>query len=340
MPKTSERNSTRVLVKTFLFAFGGFVLAMYLFFLHNRDFIEGRDYSFFINELGRVPLTAEAKAQVLAMQAKTISPNFRPFQESPSLIIWMLVQIIGLTFAGAIAYESWLIYKKMKRVFNVQLRGISVFIFCIVLLGVFLPGLLSSNYRHQLFPTIHSFDFKLSVITAVHAVGAGFCMVCLVLTGNMAFNLRKRMPELSAIDYYATLHQMQMRVLFMLGIQLTIGIIATAVMREVHIELYGASQKFIEKEGVAYYGIFYTFLIAVFFIPARRELIQFGYRIVDKECGKRPKEGQEWRSWMEEREVLVKLFKLELSFKELLEWAVPVLAPLVASVLPEMLRSK
>lgn len=338
MVKNSDKNSVRFLVFTFLFAFAGFALAMYLFFLHNRNF-SGQDYNFLIDSPGRIYLTPETKAMVMAKQAESLSQNFRPFQAAPSLIIWMLIQIIGLAFAGGMAYESWLIYKKMRRVFSEQLHGIFVFIFSIVLLSVFLPGLLSHNYRHQLFPPISDFDLKLNLITAVHAIAAGLAIVCLVLTGNLAFRLRKRTPETNAISHYATLHQLQLRLLLMLGFQLTVGIIATAFMREVQIELYGEKQNFIEKEGVAYYGIFYTFLIAVFFIPARRELIQFGHRIVDRECGKRPVEGKSWKDWMEEREVLVKLFKLEMSFKELIEWAIPVLAPLIASILPEFLRS-
>lgn len=262
------------------------------------------------------------------------------FSKCPSLNVWILIMIIGLTVAPVLIFESIETLKKILRVFSYPGKVLFWFIpatILVLIFLVFLPQLFISIYSIPIQPPIQEFNFKLGIVLTINGLASAMAIVVILITGNIAYNLRKQLVNEDSINRYYVLHQLQMRFLFLIGLLVSLGSVATFLMHKMHLEVFGEHQPFINEQSVASEGMFYTFILAIFFIPARRELHRFGQRIIDREFGLRPPDGTNWQTWMAEREAMETSLGLKTDWKERLKWAIPVFAPLVSSILPEQL---
>ncbi|ASS47804.1 MAG: hypothetical protein A3D31_18745 [Candidatus Fluviicola riflensis] len=267
-----------------------------------------------------------------------VSLTYSPFSACPSLPIWLILLIFCFTISPVLILESTRAFRKLRHTFNYPIRRI---LWLLSILGagmatlVFVPRLLSSQMNIHLYPPIHDFSTKLGISVLITTVASVLGLLVILITGNIAYNHRKRLPNKETISRYYVLHQLQMRFLKIIGALISLASLTTYFMQQIHLDLYGKDQPFINSQGVATEGIFYTFILALFFIPARTELQRFGNYIVDQELGKRPKEGESWQNWAAERESMLQTFGLKTSWKDLTGWAIPLLSPLISSVLPE-----
>ncbi|HLP55493.1 MAG TPA: hypothetical protein VK151_10710 [Fluviicola sp.] len=264
--------------------------------------------------------------------------DYSAFSLCPSLPIWLILFIFCFTLAPVLLFETIQAFKKIRRTFNYPVRRI---IWMLAILGtavfmlIVVPRIVSAQTNIHLYPPVNKFSTKLGICVLITTVASVLGLLTLLITGNIAYNLRKRLPNNKTISQYYVLHQLQMRFLKIIGALVSLASLTTYFMQQMHLDLYGENQPFINSQGVATEGIFYTFVLALFFIPARTELQRFGNYIVDQELGKRPKEGESWQNWAAERESMLQTFGLKTSWKDLASLAIPILAPLISSILPE-----
>lgn len=326
MSNSSEKNGNHAIVILLVSTLLCTGLALYLFFVANGE-----------QSFPKNPVPAGVHA---AYKDGIEADNL--FAQSPSISLWLLFMIMGFAIVPVLVYHSVNVMRKLCRVFAFDTKKVIIWtvILNLLIIGiVFLPTQVSGKFITKLLPPISNFYPKLAVYLIFNGVGAAFCIAGLILSGHISHTMSKRITDNTSTTLYYTLYRSQMSLLLLLGLLLSVGILATSYMYQIHVELFGEQQPFISKEGVAVEGIFFTFILAVFFFPARRELQHFGYRIVTEECGTRPAEGKNWQDWSAERQAMIDLLKLETDIKQLAGWYIPVLAPLATSILPHFLQA-
>lgn len=332
-----ERYSLRYIIWTLCLSLAGTTLGIVLFVLIPSNGGIGYHPGDFTNVAPEFREEMLAFNQLIENTQEAISSAS---SKCPTLAVWILVMTVGLTFAPMLLFESSEGIKKIHRVFGYPTKALRWIIPCVILalfVVILLPHIFSKGYTIELKPPIRFFYLKLNIYMLITAIASSMAIIVLVISGNIAYNLRKRVADDNSITRYYILNQLQTRFLFMLGFLVSISSLATFLMHRIHIEMFGERQPFINEQSVAAEGMFYTFVLAIFFIPARRELHRYGQRIIDREFGIRPPDGTSWQAWLSERDAMEQTLDLKTDWKERLKWAVPVLAPLVSSVLPEQL---
>lgn len=136
--------------------------------------------------------------------------------------------------------------------------------------------------------------------------------------------------KISALIDYLNYIDIKKRMQFMLGILgsiITLSIVATILLQK------SLNAKNFPKEFVYAYGLFNTFSIALIYLPVFFNLKSLGRKFIDKEIKKAIELDTDIEKLSKQKQFYEQLFELNEDYLSIGKNAIPILAPLLSTLL-------
>ena len=186
-------------------------------------------------------------------------------------------------------------------------------------------------------------QFKMIAITILGFITASFGFTG-ILTVNLAISNLIEAPilegepkkfHLDSVKKYLDLRDLLQKVLRIIGILLGLTMLATAALQKAILPFNG--EYYLSTQFLFVYGLGFSLYIAIIYIPVLVRLNSIGYEMRDIYIGSLPENYDEWSAWFSKKDTIEGHLGLKTDFKEKLGKAITIMAPVIASGIPDFL---
>jgi hypothetical protein len=257
----------------------------------------------------------------------------------PKLFTWIMLFIIHTGMATALGLGAFqmlklnILSKFTLKPFEITVSAVLVGAMILVSSASYILPFESGNYYHWPRLPLNNLWFKVILLLAISIFSAGLGVLGLIFIGCYCRKLiLEQLPE-NAIELYNELKDYMERLLLIVGLILSVGVVTVYFFNAAIAEQNGPAQ--FGAHGVAIFGLLFTVFIAVSFIPTRILLADLGKKIIESRLSSNHELATtDLKTWVETRKELEYYLEIKLNWLETLKYVVPVLGPIISSLLP------
>lgn len=320
--KTSHRLCKELYHNTILLMISGsilgFVLALLIFFWENLPFVKG--------------------AALVDCQGCHLKTTIGIFNQLPDFLTWVLLFTLHTGVSLALGFAAiqkirvnTLGHFKIGAPEIISSLALVLLMVVISSMSYVIPFNSGKYYDWPRTPLNHQW-IKLVLLLAISILSASCAVLGLILIGCIARKHSLPEPTKESIKIYFDLKEQMEVYLMITGYILTSGLITVYFLKETEKAL-GLSL-LLDDHGLALFGLLFTIFIGITFIPCKLSLSEMGRKIASRQTGPAPENPTELKTWVESNEAIEKYLQLKFDAVETLRYAIPVLSPILSTLLP------
>jgi hypothetical protein len=266
------------------------------------------------------------------------------FNAYPDFLTWVLLFVIHTSAAvalGTVAFQC-VRFKTLKE-FSVPRSEITLsFILVMVMMIVsstsyIFPFNLGGYYKWPISPLNHQW-FKIVLLLAISISAASIAVLGIILTGCAIRQTLATTIDASTVPVYFQLKEDLEKYLLITGYILSSGIVTVYFFMATQRSM--GNGPLLDKHGVALFGLLFTIFIAITFIPTRLLLLELGRKICAGRMGPAPSDVEQVEKWVTANAAFEKYMQQKLDIIETLRYAIPILGPLLSTLIPSFFGHK
>ena len=266
------------------------------------------------------------------------------FNAYPNFLTWVLLFVIHTSASvalGAVAFQC--VKLKTLKDFSVPRSEITLsFILVLAMMVIsstsyIFPFNLGGYYKWPISPLNHQW-LKVILLLAISISAASIAVLGIILTGCAIRQTIARGIDADSVRFYFQLKEDLEKYLLITGYILSSGIVTVYFFMNTQLSM--GNGPLLEKHGVALFGLLFSIFIAITFIPTRLLLLDLGKKICAGRMGPPPVEVQQLEHWLAANAGFEKFMQQKLDIVETFRYAIPILGPLLSTLIPSFFGHK
>ncbi len=256
------------------------------------------------------------------------------FYKNPDFLSWIFFIILQTTVFTSLIYPLFSEIKWMKEDFGLETkyitRSVVVVFFLIAIIYFVIYGIFGSTQVMPALTTVlHHSEFKISFMVVFGFFTAGTCMVGILCTYNASCCFDEHDED--AVKKYLKIRRYLSTFLLFVGVIISLSTIATAILQQ---GLSKICEDCFPLSFAISYGLFNSLYIALIYAPVHFAVYKKGRKILEILVAEVDKKNLSWKAQQEECSALEDMLQLKGDFSTVAKKAVPILAPLIGSIIP------
>jgi len=269
------------------------------------------------------------------------TPQSVAFRQNPEFVVWLFTIVVQATLFAILPLFLFKALIKLKQYASKHIVKIVLsslgFLFLADLPSTFLGLGRLVSFSFPL--AYHELRFRILTITGLLTTALPASIGIWLVYSALTVSFKETHINKESAGHYLFLHRQLHIFLFILGLIVSVATLATGASRRALIAA-GIPAEAFPLELVLVYGGYYTFLIALLYIPVYLSLIEFGRRLVDRfyPLSALELESEEWENTYEKRGKLEELLRLRVTAQQGLETGVAIFAPLLSGFISFLVK--
>lgn len=280
---------------------------------------------------------------ILLYDYPLMNPDEKKFISTPQFKLWLLAVAAQTVFWAVALGSMWPVVTSLshhaRKYKSELLVWVVLFAALIFASTAFAASCPNYNFsRHLLKTRLHTYIGGLVAIVA----GVGNVLVNIGLRNILTVDLHAsdlqhdEKLQQDLVRNYLNLRSSLLHFLSILGVMLGLVTLSQSAKRNAIIASGACAAEF-GAEKVLVFGLYYTLILILVFLPTFSILITTGRKLRDEILPIPSPQNEKWNSWCAKREKLEKI--LALSVTESLRAAIAVMAPVLGGLIP-LIRTK
>lgn len=257
------------------------------------------------------------------------------FYENPDFLSWVFFIILQTTVFTSLVYPLLSEIKWMKEDFGLEtkyiIRSAVVVFFLIAIIYFVIYGIFGSTRVMPALETVlHHTQFKISFMVVFGFFAAGVCMVGILCTYNASCCFDEN--DRDAVKKYLKIRRYLSTFLLFVGVIISLSTIATAILQQGLSKI--CPNNCFPLDFAISYGLFNSLYIALIYAPVHFTVYKKGRKILEILVADVDKQNLSWKAKQEEYSAIEDMLQLKADFSTVAKKAIPILAPLIGSIIP------
>jgi len=270
------------------------------------------------------------------------------FNTVPLFLIWVTLAILFTGLATAIGIISLKSILEMRREYKIAGKDIAAIFILTLAMGVAGMGFIfklkdfSNSAQHfYVWPVspLKNQDVKLFVIFAYNTAMSALGVAGMIVTGIVASRetAKKITPE-TVLDYFKLKRRLT-NLLLMSGVVLSSGVIIVYLLYVIVSSINVQHSKMFDPDCAILFGLLFTLFVSASYMPAKFLLNGLGRAIKSSYIGEPPLQLEpDLKKWFDNKAAVEKYLELEVTATSATLQLMPILAPILTSVIPHLFR--
>jgi hypothetical protein len=265
------------------------------------------------------------------------------FNDNPDFLTWVTLFIIHNGIAMALGGFAIYYIITLTRKFPISRKEIySVFaiVLCMILTSaLYVLKYRFSRYYHWPQSPLKNQDIKLLILLSISVICASIGVAGMLITSMCAKkSYRELAIETKTFKKYLRLKKYLDHFSVVAGTIFSSGIITVFYFYQAVNQFDKTVPQKFGLNTVIIFGLIFSLFIACAYIPAKFSMNQIGQRIIDKATGDPDNLLEiEFKEWLEKKSMLEKTLMLDVDMPTNLKQVIPIIAPLISSIIPAFL---
>jgi hypothetical protein len=264
--------------------------------------------------------------------------NGRPidfFYENPTFLSWVFFIILQTTVFTSLISPVFGEIKWMKKTFPFRTiyvwRSIGTILILIGIIYYLIYGIFGrTRVISALGDTLNHAPFKIGFMVVFGFFIAGACMVGILCSYYASCLIVE--DDKDAVEQYLKIRKYLNTFLIFVGVIVSLSTVATAILQQGLSKI--CTNNCFPLNFAICYGLFNSLYIALIYVPVYFAIYQKGRKICDHLFADVAQKNLSWKDQQSEQDAIENMLLLKLDFSAVSLKAIPVLAPLIGSIIP------
>lgn len=303
----------------------------------------GRKFSSLQSKFWPIPLLAGigiAFGMLVLLYKYGATAESRKFVQTEEFLIWMFLLSIVMTLCFILPFSVFKALNDLWRYGKGRIADMVISSIVVTILFFLTRGLPELAGLKPIVKPLYMHMGKISLfsILALCSVGLPAFLGIHLIYCAAKNEFKERSPRSDRIAEYRLLQQHLQTFLSILGIMVGLLALATGALRNALISYDAALAESFPALIVICYGIYYTLLLALIYLPTFLALRKVGRRLCDEYSPLPSPDDANWNELYKKRQNLEELLQLNVGARKRLQSSIAVFAPLLSGLIAVLLH--